>query len=120
MGVSEGVGIGINGTVKSVTLPKAEQDASFRILVSGGGGQGFYNLSIQDPEGDNNDENNENKNQNDQEKEKDQQENQKQQQQGSRTMREMIESLDSNDENLEAEEAARKNPLGDSRPDKDW
>lgn len=109
--------IGIDQTVKSVILPKAEQDAAFRIMVSAGGGQGFYNLSIKDPEGGDNQDQNQDQNQ---DENRDKPQNQEQQQQGSRTMREMIESLDSNDENIEAQEAARNNPLGDSRPDKDW
>jgi tetratricopeptide (TPR) repeat protein len=104
------------GTVKSVMLPKAEQDASFMIRVFGPGTQGFYNLSIKDPEGGNQ--------QNQQDQKKDEQQPppkpDEQKPQGSRTMREMLDNLDNNGENLEAQEAARNTPMRDAKPSKDW
>jgi len=114
--------IGPDGTVRSVLLPKAEQEAPFTILVSSGAGQAFYTLSIQDPEGGQNDRQNDDQQNNepkpDEQEGKDRQQEQKSQ--GSRTMRELIDAIDSNDRNLEAQEAARNNPMGDSSPDKDW
>lgn len=114
--------IGPDGTVRSVMLPKAEQEAPFTILVSSGAGQAFYTLSIKDPEGGQNDQSD--NNQQNEDPKPDEQENKDRQQdqksQGSRTMRELIDAIDSNDRNLEAQEAARNNPMGDSTPDKDW
>lgn len=102
-----------SGTASGVTLPQAEQDAPYLIRVFGPSTEGFYNLSIKDPEGQNQDQ----KQQDQQEQE---QEEPKQEEQGSQTMRELLEAIDGNDENLEAQEAARNSPLKDYIPEKDW
>ena len=99
---------GQGGETITALLPKAEQDAPFAIRVSGGGREGFYQLSVRDPKGGNNDQ------------QQQQQQKQDQPQAGSRTLRELLDAIDRNDENLEARDAAKKSPWRDRVPDKDW
>lgn len=89
-------------------LPKAEQDAPFLIRVFGGGNQGFYVLSIRDPQGGQNP----NRDQGPPRE--------RPQPQGQQTMREQLDAIDRNDENLEAREAARRFPAREYVPEKDW
>ncbi len=103
---------GETGQVRTVSLPKAEQDAPFLIRVFGGGDQGFYKLSIQKGEGQGKDD------QKPQDDKKDQEP--QAQEAGSRTMRELLDAIDRNEENLEAEKAVRDSPYRDHMPDKDW
>ncbi len=96
-------------------LPKAEQEAPFHIRVFGGGNQGFYSLSIRDPQGGGQD----------QDQPQDQQKDQESREprprpQGGQTLREQLDAIDRNDENLEAQEAARKFPAREYVPEKDW
>ncbi len=101
---------GEGGEVQTALLPKAEQDAPFSVHVTGGGHEGFYQLSVRDPKGGND---------NPQQQQQDQQQ-QQQPQAGSRALRELLDAIDHNDENLEAREAARKSPWRDRVPEKDW
>jgi hypothetical protein len=100
---------GEGGQTMTALLPKAEQEAPFTIRVTGGGKEGFYQLSVRDPKGGNNN--------NDPQQ---QQQKQEQPQAGSRTLRELLDAIDRNEENLEAKDAAKKSPWRDHVPDKDW
>jgi hypothetical protein len=100
-----------SGQARTVSLPKAEQDAPFLIRVFGGGGEGFYKLSIRKGDGQGQDDS----------KQQDQDpEAQQPQDPGSRTMRELLDAIDRNEENLEARKAAQDSPYRDHLPDKDW
>lgn len=101
---------GKGGGTQTALLPKAEQDAPFSIRVTGGGREGFYQLSVRDPQGGNGD------NQQQQQQKQDQPQPQK----GSRTLRELLDAIDRNEENLEAQEAAKKSPWRDRVPERDW
>jgi hypothetical protein len=108
---------GEGGAARAARLPKAEQEAPFTIRVFGGGNEGFYTLSVQDPQGGGGD----NKDQkNPQQQQQQQQQPQPQPQAGSRTMRELLDAIDRNDENLEAKDAQRKSPYREYVPEKDW
>ncbi|HOU52903.1 MAG TPA: VWA domain-containing protein [Myxococcota bacterium] len=87
--------------VRTASLPKAEQEAPFRIHVRSGRGEAFYQLSIRDGKGGGNDSS-------------------PTPQAGSQALRDLLESVDRNEQNLEAQEATRKSPWKDRVPDKDW
>jgi hypothetical protein len=103
---------GENGAVLSALLPKAEQDAAFLIRVGGGGREGFYSLSVQDPQGGGQSQDPQQEDQEPQPK--------PEEKKGSQTLRELLDAIDRNDENLEAKEAMRNSPYREYVPEKDW
>ncbi len=116
--------VGDAGTEKVALLPESTGDAQFAIAVAGGGYEGFYRLSIGEPEGgkDKNQDDKQDQDKKDENKDGDneRQDGQDQQPKGSPAIRQLIDELDANRSNIDAEEAARTSALGDHTPDKDW